>query len=460
MSLKNGVSPKRASTGRPHILLVNPWIHDFAAYNMWAKPMGLLVLATVLRRQGWEPFIIDCVDPDHPGMDPVKVRAFSDSRYARTPISRPSVLEHVPRVYSRYGVDPELIRKDLGSCPTPRAILVTSFMTYWYPGVVETVRLLRKAFPRVPLLLGGIYASLLPDHAVQKTGADGVITGPGESILSGTLFEHTGIRPADVETRCELECSPALGLLPRVRFLPLLTSRGCPFQCAYCASRNLVPAFVQRPVREVLREIATARSTYRIQDIALYDDAFLVNSRMHALPLLLRTASEFPDLRWHTPNGLHGSEIDGPMAAAMKSAGFQTIRIGLERSSDEFHCRTGGKTRISRFLAAVRFLRDAGFQRDRIGVYLLVGLPGQSRSQIEDDVDFVMTAGAIPRLAEYSPIPGTRMWTEAARRSPYPIKEEPLFQNCTLLPAAEPDVDWAFVQGLRKRIRDGFEPLS
>ena len=36
----------------PHILLVNPWIHDFAAYDFWAKPLGLLILAAVLRGQG------------------------------------------------------------------------------------------------------------------------------------------------------------------------------------------------------------------------------------------------------------------------------------------------------------------------------------------------------------------------------------------------------------------------
>ncbi len=50
---------------------------------------------------------------------------------------------------------------------------------------------------------------------------------------------------------------------------------------------------------------------------------------------------------------------------------------------------------------------------DQIGVYLLVGFPGQTAEQIEEDVDRVLAAGALPKLAEYSPIPGTRMWREA-----------------------------------------------
>jgi len=138
----------------------------------------------------------------------------------------------------------------------------------------------------------------------------------------------------------------------------------------------------------------------------------------------------------------------------MKKAGFETIRIGLESSSDQFHAHTGGKTDMSSFLAAVQHLKEAGFSKNQIGVYLLVGLPGQSRAQIEDDVDRVLQAGAVPKLAEYSPIPGTGMWPEAMRRSRFPIDAEPLFQNCTLLPAAEPDVDWDFLRTTRRRIRE------
>ena len=56
---------------RPLILLLNPWIHDFAAYDLWARPMGLLVLATRLRQLGWEPRLVDCLDRDHPNQERV-----------------------------------------------------------------------------------------------------------------------------------------------------------------------------------------------------------------------------------------------------------------------------------------------------------------------------------------------------------------------------------------------------
>lgn len=200
---------------------------------------------------------------------------------------------------------------------------------------------------------------------------------------------------------------------------------------------------------------------YGISDIALYDDAFLMNAREHALPILKVVAQRIPGLRWHTPNGLHAAAITPEVAAAMKTAGFETIRIGLESSSNDFHSRTGGKINIELFHHAIKNLKDVGFVGDQIGVYLLVGVPGQTAEQIEEDVDRVLAAGALPKLAEYSPIPGTRTWAEALKVARYAIDSEPLFQNCTLLPAAGPDVDTAFLQNLRRRISSEFKaPLS
>jgi len=445
---------------RPDILLVNPWIHDFAAYDLWARPMGLAVLATRLRRDGWEPRLVDCLDQDHPDASPAKLRPHAHGRFRKSPVVRPSALEHVPRAYSRYGLDPELIRQDLLSVPLPRAILVTSMMTYWYPGVQETIRLLRECFPGVPIILGGIYASLAPDHAREHSGADEVLVGPGEQTLSGALFRFTGVVPPSAGSSPSLEFSPALDLMRRVRFLPLLTSRGCPFRCSYCASGILAPQFVRRNSEQVVEEIEDAHDRYGISDIALYDDAFLMDARKYAVPLLQTIAERIPGLRWHTPNGLHASAIDADVAGTMKSAGFETIRIGLESTSGEFQSRTGGKTDVKSFLAAVKNLKEAGFSREQIGVYLLVGLPGQSRAQIEDDVDRVIDSGAFPKLAEYSPIPGTETWAEALGVAKYPIEKEPLFHNCTLLPAAEPEVDWTFLRTIRMRIRDELDAVS
>ena len=52
----------------PFILLINPWIHDFAAYDLWIKPIGLLSIAAILKKSGFAVHFIDCLDINHPGM--------------------------------------------------------------------------------------------------------------------------------------------------------------------------------------------------------------------------------------------------------------------------------------------------------------------------------------------------------------------------------------------------------
>ena len=51
---------------RHHILLINPWIYDFTAYDLWYRPLGLLYIASLLRINGASISCMDCLDTDHP----------------------------------------------------------------------------------------------------------------------------------------------------------------------------------------------------------------------------------------------------------------------------------------------------------------------------------------------------------------------------------------------------------
>ncbi len=434
---------------KPSILLVNPWIHDFAAYDLWAKPLGLLALATKLRNEGWKPSLIDFVDPDHPST-PRKTQKFQQGPLHREVIKKPPQLTDVRRNFCRYGVSREEITKDLADVTPPRVILVTSMMTYWHTGVTETIALLRTTFPGIPIILGGIYATLIPEHAAQ-TGADYIFRGPAEAGLSQLLTTISGISPAE-SPHYDLVFSPALDLVHKVRFLPLLTTRGCPYRCYYCASSQVSPTFVRRPIQDVIGEIRRGLIKWNIKDIALYDDAFLYNAEDHAIPLLKRFIQEFEGLRWHCPNGLHASAITGQVAELLNQAGFETLRLGLESSRDAFHRETGSKTNWRDFRAAVTNLKNAGFSQEQIGVYLLGGLPHQTLNKLSEDVENVLTVGGYPKIAEYSPLPGTILWNESLETAKYPIDEEPLFQNCTLLPCAHESIDRPALSALRSHI--------
>ena len=136
----------------PHILFINPWIHDFAAYDFWAKPLGLLTLAAIVKLHGMNVSYIDCLDRFHPKAPVTDPYArCGRGPYLKTPIPKPLGLEDVPRNYSRYVIKGKWLTEDLVAIKKPDLILMTSLMTYWYPGVRETIRVVKKYFRMFPL---------------------------------------------------------------------------------------------------------------------------------------------------------------------------------------------------------------------------------------------------------------------------------------------------------------------
>ena len=448
-------------------LLVNPWIHDFAAYDYWLKPLGLLQLGGVLRALGVEVTLVDCLNPrPQAGLkDPfVKVpprRWGGHGKFPRTPVAAPSPLRGLGRPYARYGISPLFFRELLRRVPRPDAVFVTSSMTYWYPGVREAISEIRAHFGGVPVVLGGVYATLCPVHA-RTCGADLVLPGPVEDHLDLLLGEVLDLQvclpfdPADLDALPY----PAWDLLGYPDQLPLLTSRGCPYGCTYCASRHLYPFFRRRNPAGVLKEIRHWAERLKVRHFSVYDDAFLVAPETTALPLL-EEIKNLPDgLFFHCPNGLHLREITPQIARALREANFATLRLGFETADRRRQRDTGGKASSEDLARAVAYLREAGYDGNEIGVYCLCGLPGQSAAEVRETIDLVRSLGARPIVAEYSPIPGTTLWEEALAASPYPLAEEPLFQNNTLLPCRGPDLTDETYAELKRRARQSRHPVG
>lgn len=447
-------------TKPPHILCVNPWIHDFAAFDFWAKPLGLLSMAAILRQNGLGVSFLDCMDRFHPNRTtPAKVNWDGRGPFDKTPIPLPGPMaNHLvdeTKVFNRYGTPKEWIEQDLGAMETrnrPDLILVTSLMTYWASGVAETIDTVKKFLPGVPVVLGGIYASLCQDHAKKFSGADRVITGPGEPILAELIHEFTGFTLDHLPDPDDLDTYPvpALDLQNHMAYAPILTSRGCPFSCEYCASSFLESRLRRRSPGHVFNEIRHWHDNFGIKHFPFYDDALLINPKRYAFPLLEKIIEADLNLNFHTPNAVHIREINPKAADLMFRAGFKAIRLGLETTDFSSERHHDVKVRKNEFFNAVDSLKQAGFQRDQLGAYLLCGLPDQNLDDVEASINLVKSMEILPVLAYYTPIPHTAMWTEAVQKARLDITAHPGLTNNSLFPCVRSQDDLDRISQLKK----------
>ena len=318
-------------------------------------------------------------------------------------------------------------------------------MTYWYPGVQATIEVLKSVYPQVPLILGGVYASLCPDHARAHAGADRVVTGPAEEKILPILSELTGFNPW---WRCDPQDPdsyplPAFDLQKVVNFIPLITIRGCPFRCAYCASHQLFQGLQRRQPDSVVAEMAHWYHQFGVRDFVFYDDALLVHADRHLMPILEGVLVAGYPFRFHTPNAIHIGRLTPEIARLMHRAGFKTLRLGLETMAFDTRSDLDQKVTARQFMRAVKWLKTAGFSTPQIGAYLLVGLPGQSMASIMSSIKLVKRAGITPVPAHYTPIPGTALWPSAVAASRYDLASDPAFTNNALMPCRKVPFAWS-----------------
>jgi len=442
-----------------NVLLINPWIYDFTAYDFWLKPLGLLYIAALLERHGsFRLSFIDCLDRFHPGLGgPAKMKPDGRGPFPKEEVPKPALLAAVPRRFSRYGIPVGLFEEALAAISRPDAVLITCTMTYWYPGVQAAVDLVRRRFGAVPIILGGIYATLCTEHAKAYSGADVVVSGPGEGSLFAVLRDALGdgIPPPPDLSGLDSLPPPAFDRLRDKTWLPVLTSRGCPFRCTFCASRLLADGFEQRPPASVAAEIESHHARFGTAHFAFYDDALLLDRDRHVIPLLERLAASALPVRLHAPNGLHIREIDGRMARLFRASGVTSLYLSLESSDESLVREKSPKTSPDDLPKALAALEEAGYRRRDVGVYLIMGLPGQGVASVEESIRYVRGLGATPRVAFFSPIPGTGEWETLLRQGVVTNATDPLLHNKIAFAYLKGDFSPAELEGVKKTLATG-----
>ncbi len=432
------------SERKPKILLVNPPVYDFAAYDFWLKPYGLLTVAGYLRGRA-DFALFDYLDRLHPFA--AKQKQLQPDRWGRgrfysRRIPAPAPLASIPRYFRRFGLPRDVCADYLAKTEPPDYALIQTTMTYWYPGVEEVIRDIRGIHPSAKIILGGNYVTLCPSHA-ETLGADLLI--PGTDLQP--LWDYLEITP-DLRQPALWEIYPKLGVGA------LKLTDGCPFKCTYCSVPKVYGQFSARPLD---RSLAELRLLIRLGagNIAFYDDALLFNAEQVLIPFLneiilsaptvipsaptvipsaaeesiqatpqsgtrqpqaklgdghnairdTRYAIRAPNL--HSPNALNARFLTKDLAELMVRAGFKTFYLGFESASAQWQKRTGSKVFCEELASAVAYLKAAGADPADITVYQILGHPQSNTQQLEDSMRFVNSLGIRGMLADFSPIPGT-----------------------------------------------------
>ena len=201
------------------ILLVNPPIYDFTAYDFWLKPLGMLTAASRLSIVA-ELHLFDYLDrlsPAMPAMRTPSTDPFDRGSYYSEIIDKPAAFNTIPRHFRRFGMPRGAFQRYLADAEPFDIVLIQSTMTYWYPGIKEVIEDIRRYSPNATVVLGGFYASLLPGHA-KSLGADIVIA--GDDLRS--IYDLLNTQPAHYQP-------PAWYLYPKLKSAVMKLTCGCPF---------------------------------------------------------------------------------------------------------------------------------------------------------------------------------------------------------------------------------------
>jgi len=402
------------------ILLVNPPIYDFAAYDFWLKPYGMLSVAGILRgKVNFKLFdYLDRMQPFAARQKQLESDQWGRGRFYCEQIPNPACLEAIPRYFRRFGLPRNMFEEFLSRENSFDFVFVQTTMTYWYKGVEEVIEDIRKAWPQAKIILGGNYVTLCSSHA-EKLGADFLV----RTNELEPLWKYLRISP-DLS-------QPALWeVYEKLNVGVLKLTEGCPFKCTYCSVPKVYSQFKTRPLEHSLAELELL-CRLGVENIAFYDDALLFEHQKVFIPFLNEVVKRNIKANFHSPNALNARFITSRLAELMVRAGFKTFYLGFESASSQWQKRTGSKVFSDELAQAVQYLISAGAEPANITAYQILGHPHIDIQQLEASMHFVNSLGIRGMLADFSPIPGTpdgeycRRWVDM---------DEPLMHNKTAFP--------------------------
>jgi len=407
------------------VTLINPPspTETFGTSLFSIPPIGLTYVAAALERAGYTVDIVDGVGEW---------------------IEEDATLEIGGRTVALLGGSLEAVVARI----QPETVLVgitCMFMHHW-PVVRTLVERIQAHLPGVPVVLGGEHASGGARYCLQESAVDAIVRGEGdetivpltEALLSGgSLRSIAGIAFKDADgsicvtpPRARIRdvgsiARPAWHLvrvadyMRKARFhgpsngssMPILATRGCPYQCTFCTSPGMwTTQWIARDPEDVVDEMSSYREAYGARDFQFVDLTAIVKKDWILAFCDALSARGWTDITWQLPSGTRSEAIDEEVASRLVATGCKLLTYAPESGSLAVLKRIKKKVNLDRMKQSIRDARRAGA---RVECFLMIGFPDETLREILQTYRFILQLVWIGvhsiGYSGYRPVPGTEI---------------------------------------------------
>jgi radical SAM superfamily enzyme YgiQ (UPF0313 family) len=346
--------------------------------------IGLGILSAVLKREGHQVLVTD-----------LNNRRFKDFSKLRVDIERfkPELIG-ISIHATKYGAAHDVVKfvRSLSNAP----------IVAGGPQVSADMERILEECPEIDFLVYGEAEDGIKEiierieHKAGLEGINGVIFRKGEKIIRNhprELVKDINLLPfPDFEA----------GGVKQICEYPILTSRGCPYNCIFCFS-HIGRRWRERNPDNVIEELKEAREKFSINSFGVWDPVFNLTTK-HVVNFCSLLIKENLNLPWNCYS-VRADRVAEEQARMMKESGCQHVFMGVETLDDEIMKRINKKEKVEDVKKAVEIYHKHGL---KVTGFFILGLPGDTFNKSVTTCEEAIGMGFDDQVwSHLTPYPGT-----------------------------------------------------
>lgn len=298
---------------------------------------------------------------------------------------------------------------------SPYNVIAVTAKTAQYTEAVKILNMAKEVNKGVHTIVGGPHITVFRDKVMQD-GWTAACAGEGDLVIADMILNRTkGFIQGEALKDLNAIPFPARDLIEPGKYIregmsepsiSVLTMRGCPYVCIYCA-RDAVGRLVRyRSPENVVAEITEVVRKYGTKNVIFYDDTFTVNKKR-----AIKLSKKLGELGVSWLCNTRVDQVDPEVLAAMKAGGCTEISFGVESANNRVLEFAHKGITVEKAYKAVQMAKDAGILTR---VFLMYGFYEDGMDSAKDMITFLHTAQPdAARLSLLVPMPGTEVYERA-----------------------------------------------